>query len=96
MSDESAPIAAPSDTHAPEAPAPATAAVEAPTAAAPAEAPTVRDHAERLQLKPWEREAVIRRMHGERDEGAPDVNANTRLDEEAFTAALTRALHGRV
>jgi hypothetical protein len=90
MSDESA--NAPIDT-----PAPAEAAAPAPAeAAAPAEAPTLRDHAEGAQLRPWQLAAIVRRLHGAREEGAAEVTANTRMNAQAFEQAAAVALHGRI
>jgi hypothetical protein len=63
--------------------------------------PTIRDHAERLQLAPWKVEAVVRRLHGTHDEDGErvfekGVSHNTRMTEAEFDAALELALHGRV
>jgi hypothetical protein len=63
--------------------------------------PTVRDHAERLQLKPWQVGAVVARLNGEHDEEGvrvfPEgVSLTTRMTDEEFDAAADVALHGRV
>jgi hypothetical protein len=57
--------------------------------------PTIRDHAERLELAPWKVKAVIARLHGSRELTAPGVDLNTRMSQSDFDAALDVALHGR-
>lgn len=65
------------------------------------EVPTIRDHAERLQLDPWQVGAVVARMNGEHDDKGvrkfpQGVSVTTRIGETEFDAALHIALHGRV
>ena len=64
-------------------------------------APSIRDHAERLKLAPWQVAAVLARMCGEHDEdGArvyPDgASLNTRIAVADFDGALDVALTGRI
>jgi len=98
-------------TVAPE-PAHAAAPVSAPPPAPPAPAeeapaveervePTVRDHAARLELEPWQIATIVARMNGEHDADgkrvfAKGVDLNTRLTDTDFDAALKTALHGRI
>lgn len=68
--------------------------------AAPAAAlPTIRDHAERLKLERWQVSTIVARLHGEHVDGKrcfeSGVDANTRMSETDFDAAMQRALHGR-
>lgn len=63
--------------------------------------PTVRDHAERLGLVPWQVGAIVARLHGTHDEDGdrvfPDgASLTTRMSDEDFDAAADVALHGRV
>jgi hypothetical protein len=70
-----------------------------PIAAVPKEAPsapTIRDHAERCSLQPWQVKAVIARLHGLREPGAAEVSEVTRMDSDTFDEALDQALHGRI
>lgn len=72
------------------------------TSARAAEAdPTIRDHAERTQLAPWQVAAIVARLHGVHDEdGArvfPDgVSMTTRMSVADFDEATEVALKGRV
>ena len=79
---------------APSAPTPPVRAEE------PALLPTIRDHAERLQLLPWQVAAIVARLHGEHVDGkrlfADGASLNTRMSDADFDAAAQRALHGRI
>lgn len=114
MTDQEAPQA-PTDTLAPSAPAapdgkPVITPVdgsysqeqvdEAPARMAELE-PTIRDHAERLQLTPLQVGVVIARLHGAHDEDGKrrfpaGVSHVTRMSADDFDAALQVALHGRI
>jgi len=65
-------------------------------------APTIRDHAERLKLAPWQVTAIVARMHGDHDADGLvrtfpiGVDANTRLSVPEFDAAADVALKGRI
>lgn len=77
------------------------AAVQTSALRAPVLLPTIRDHAERHELKPWQVGAVIARLHGVHDEDGkrvfPDgTSLTTRMSDDDFDAALDVALHGRV
>jgi len=68
---------------------------------APELLPTIRDHAERLELAPWKVGAVIARLHGTHDEKGKrvfehGVSLTTRISDADFDAALELTLHGRV
>jgi hypothetical protein len=63
--------------------------------------PTIRDHAERAQLAPWQVAVVIARLNGDHDKDGKrrfvdGVGLTTRMSDDAFDKALQVALHGRV
>lgn len=76
-------------------------AADAAAVIAPDAPPTIRDHAARLDLAPWQIAATVARLHGEHDADGKrvfpaGVDLNTRMSVEDFAAAADTALHGRI
>jgi hypothetical protein len=63
-------------------------------------AATIREHAERKALAPWQLAALMARLNGEYVDGkrrfVDGVSLTTRMTVEDFDGALDVALHGRI
>jgi hypothetical protein len=62
--------------------------------------PTIREHAERKALAPWQLAALMARLSGEHIDGkrrfVDGVSLTTRMSVADFDGALDVTLHGRI